>query len=227
MNDETKRLRALPARTPEQILATLASAAAEEGKRGGNLPAVTLSLGNGRDVSGFVVSLVEQRGVAAVVLQTGSTSRHDAGSDATYVNLGAVMAVTVHGAAAIAETLAGGTLQVSEPPPTRLATRRSVLEDAGRLSNALGTQIVYRVDVDNTADGEPMRSLAEASRRTSNVLVAVAGDSMGKQALSQVREVAVEVGGIPNARRNGGTLLVTADHRVDSAELLKVIEAAL
>lgn len=227
MNDETKRLRALPARTPEQILSTLASAAAEENKRGGNIPLVTLSLTNGRDISGFIVGLVEQRGFSAVVLQTGSTGRHDLGSDATYINVHAVTAVTVHGAGAIAEMLAGGELQVNDPPPTRLATRRSVLEDAARVSTALGVQIVYRVDVDAAGDGEPMRSLAEASRRTSNVLVAVAGDAMGKQALAQVREVAIEVGGIPNARRNGGTLLVTADHRVDPAELLKVIEAAI
>lgn len=227
MNDETKRLRALPARTPEQIVGTLASAAAEEGKRGGNLPPVTLSLANGREISGYVVGLVEQRGTAAVVLQTGSTGRHDLGSDATYINLHSVTAVTVHGAGAIAETLAGGSLQVNEPPPTRLATRRSVLEDAARLSTALGVQIVYRADVDTAGDGEPMRALADASRLTSNVLVAVAGDAMGKQALSQVREVAIEVGSIPNARRNGGTLLVTADHRVNAAELLKVIEAAL
>ncbi len=227
MRDEHKRLRALPARPTDEVLAALASVSADAGKSSEGLPVVTLHLASGRDLTGCVVALGDRRGTTVVVMQTGSSGRHDAGSDATYVALGSIAAVTVHDAASIAEALAGGALHTNEPPPTRLAARRSVLEDSGRLSNALGTQIVYRVDIDGTADGEPMRSLTEASRRTCSVLIAVAGDDMGRQALAQVREVAVEVGGIANARRNGGTLLVTADNRVDPAELLKVIEAAL
>ncbi len=227
MRDEHKRLRALPARSPEQILAVLASASAEQSKREGNLPVATLHLASGRELTGCVIGLVDQRGVAAVVMQTGSTNRHDPGSDATYVGVGSVAAVTVHDAAAIAELLAGGALRVAEPPPTRLAARRSTQDDLSRLSDALGKQIAYRADVDGTAEGEPMRALTEASRRTVDALLLVAKDAMGKQALAELREVAIAVGGTPKALHTAGVLQVTADEHVAPEKLLEVLEAAL
>ena len=227
MRPEHKRLRALPARTPEQIVAALASVSAEQITSEGNLPVATLHLASGRDLTGCVLGLVEHRGMASAVMQTGSTSRHDPGSDATYVGLASVAAVTVHDAAVFAELLAGGPLQLGEPPPTRLAARRSIAEDSSRLNEALGAQLAYHADIDGTAEGEPMRALAAASRLGANALIAVAADTLGRQALADVREVKIAVSGAPSAQREAHVLWVTADDHVTPAALLAVIEAAL
>ncbi len=142
MRDDFRKLRSLPPRPPVQVLESLRSASAAELKgTAENAPRVTLHLASGREVYGTVIGLVETRnGTDAVLLQTGGDRRYDLGSDATYVAITSVEAVTVHEATAWVDLLAGGKLVTVDSPPTKLGARRTIDQDRQRVSKVAGKE---------------------------------------------------------------------------------------
>ena len=212
--EDERRLRSLPARALDELLEDLAGLQVRE-LRGEpvRVPRVTLHLHSGRELGGVVLQLTQLRHGAAVVLRTGEQTRHDAGSDATYVPLSAIEALTVHDAASHAEVLSRGgpTPLHAEPPPTRLAARRAVQGHHQELTALLQHDLAWEAGIDGTPDGEPLRALVRLSADVAGALKASAGDELGRSAIiASLQRVVLVNGKPPSVALVDGALRVTS-----------------
>lgn len=189
MDDAQRRLWAIPARPVPDILAALAAIAVTRRQdEARSVPRVTLHLTGGAVLNGTVIDVRQNRHDLAVVLQSEPESRHEAG-DAIFVSAASIQALTVRDAATWAEVLAGGQLQTLEPVPTRLAARRALAEDAARAGKAVGKDLTWTTAVDTLSEGPEMRALAVTSKRLADLMVALAGEPLGKTALAALAGV--------------------------------------
>ncbi|GEN06024.1 hypothetical protein SAMN05443572_102858 [Myxococcus fulvus] len=225
MTEDERKLRALSARPLVEVLDDLAALQKRE-LRGEQvrLPRVTLHLRSGRELSGTILALAQLRQDVFVLVRGGAPSRNDAGSDATYVALGSIEALTVHDAAGFVGTLAPeGLSPLAEPAPTRLGARRLMEAQRKELVALLGGELSWEPAIDKTADGEPLRGLVLLANAVAGALKATANAELGREAVKAgIQRVIIEGGG----RRlglEGGILHVSAPLEEDDVPSVETL----
>jgi hypothetical protein len=178
------------------------------------LPTVILHLRSGRDLSGRVVSLgqVRDRG-QVLILQISGDGRFNNETGATYVPLDAVEAVTVLEADRFADLLSDGTLAAppsNEPAPSRLDIVRAGEEAAAALAKERGVSLKLELEGAAGLDGEALRGLSIAVREAFSALSEIAGDELGKEALSGVQSLRLANGPAGDVQLAGRRLTVSA-----------------
>jgi hypothetical protein len=182
-------------------------------RRGGDSPRVTLHLAEGRDLTGWPLALDEDGHDGPCLLfqrAGGGTGPQD---DLTYLPLGLVQALTVHGALGALEVLSGGALESigSQPGPSPLALRRRCEALGRELSERLGGR-GPRLEI--TSEGAPdsdgtRRSLDCLLTDTAAALNALV-DEFGPQALASLEVVGLRHADMPRVVREGARLWVEA-----------------
>jgi hypothetical protein len=236
VSDERKLIRALPARSVEDVIAELA-AAQVRAARGEPLspPVVTVHLGTGFQATGEIIDILfDQRRGTTLLLHLVGMSRHDRSSDVIYVKADAVAALTVHSAVGhVALLSAGQVAPPAGPPPTRLEVKRALEKLRSQLVQRLGAEVTLDAPVDEVPP-EQLGGLLELSTQVFGALQSVLRDDLGLEAVrGQVKMVQLRAGAAFQLTLAGETLQASAplaEHPrrwVETPELLSRLEALL
>ncbi|MBE2251224.1 MAG: hypothetical protein IAE78_16915 [Myxococcus sp.] len=236
MNDERKLIRALPARSVEDIIAELA-AAQVRAARGEPLspPVVSVHLANGFQATGEIIDILfDQRRGTTLLLHLVGTSRHDRSSDVIYVRADAVAALTVHAAGGHLALLSAGQVSApSGPPPTRLEARRLLERLKQQLHEKLGSGVALQAAIDEVP-AEHLAGLLELGNVVVSALQSVLRDELGQEAVKrQVKQVSLSSGPGFALSLVAGSLNATAplsEHPrrwLEQAEVVARLEALL
>jgi hypothetical protein len=236
MTDERKLIRALPARSLEDLIAELA-AAQVRAARGEPLspPVVSVHLANGFQATGEIIDILfDQRRGTTLLLHLVGTSRHDRSSDVIYVRADAVAALTVHSAGGHVALLSAGQVTApAGPPPTKLEARRLLDKLRQQLQEKLGGDIGLQAALDEVP-AEHLGGLVELGNVICSALQSVLRDELGQEAVrSQVKQVSLAAGPAFSLALVGGSLNATAplvEHPkrwLEQAEVVTRLEALL
>jgi hypothetical protein len=236
MTDERKLIRALPARSVEDLIAELA-AAQVRAARGEPLspPVVSVHLASGFHATGEIIDILfDQRRGTTLLLHVVGTSRHDRSSDVIYVRADAVAALTVHAAAGHVALLSAGQVSApAGPPPTRLEARRLLDKLRTQLQERVGAEFALTCPLDD-APAEQLRALVELGNIVFGALQTVVRDELGVEAVkAQVKQVSLADGPTFVMTLSAGTLTAQApfaEHPrrwVEQAEAVSRLEALL
>jgi hypothetical protein len=185
MTDERKLIRALPARSVEDIIAELA-AAQVRAARGEPLspPVVSVHLSSGFHATGEIIDILfDQRRGTTLLLHLAGASRHDRSSDVIYVRADSIAALTVHAAAGhVALLSAGQVTPPPGPPPTRLEARRMMDRLRQQLVERAGRDLELHSGIDEVAS-EQLGGLVALATLLQQTLHAVMRDELGLEAV--------------------------------------------
>ncbi len=231
MTDRERVLRDLEPRSAEAVLEELADLharrAAGEALR---VPRVTVHLRTGRDFTGSVLKVGEDRpgrGRHALLHLPGPDPR-SVELDALHLPLDAVLAVTVHDAPSLAESPAE-----LPPPPTRFALKQRIADLSAWLGDRIGGIVACEISWDAVPEsGEPLRALGDLIDHLRAIVDGIAGEPIGREALrSKLRKIWLGVGSHPSVALTDGTLLVTTTSapakRMGRDAIRDVLEKAL
>jgi hypothetical protein len=220
VNDGERVLRELTARHPERLLEELAELArrirAGEALR---RPRVTLHLRSARDLSGFVLDVGHEGGMASVLLHTPPEW------NVAHVPMGSLEAVTVHDVLGLSRPPAD-----APPAPSRLELRRRLAGAEAQLAVQVGAPIVFTLpEALEEVDLEPLGALVPI---VTQVLEDIARDEMGRSSfVARVKRVQLTVGTEPHVTLVGDalTVMTVSPHskRLAAPGLQRAIEAAL
>lgn len=236
MTDERKLIRALPARSVEDIIAELA-AAQVRAARGEPLspPVVSVHLASGFHATGEIIDILfDQRRGTTLLLHLVGTSPHDRSSDVIYVRADAVAALTVHAAGGHVTLLSAGQVSApAGPPPTKLEARRLLERLRSQLQERLGVDVGLHSTIDEVA-AEHLGGLVELGNVVFGALQSVLRDDLGLEAVkSQIKTVSIANGAVFTLTLSGGTLSAVAplaEHPrrwVEQTEAVSRLEALL
>ena len=183
----------LPAKPVAEMLDLLARCyALSDDPANPRLPLVILHLRSGRDLSGRIIKLEEDpRRARTLLVQTSGLGRAE--DSALYVERDSIEAVTVVEADMYADLLSDGILP---PPPSNVTppSRLDVVRDANALAETLAGQRGLRLIPElegGGVSGEAALSLSIQVKEAFAVLSDLAGDAMGKEALSVVKTLKI------------------------------------
>lgn len=236
MTDERKLIRALPARSVEDIIAELA-AAQVRAARGEPLspPVVSVHLASGFHATGEIIDILfDQRRGTTLLLHLVGTSPHDRSSDVIYVRADAVAALTVHAAGGHVALLSAGQVSApAGPPPTKLEARRLLERLRSQLQERLGVDVGLQSTIDEVP-AEHLGGLVELGNVVFGALQSVLRDDLGLEAVkSQIKTVFIANGASFTLSLSGGTLSAVAplaEHPrrwVEQTEAVSRLEALL
>jgi hypothetical protein len=201
----------LVARSPRQLLEDLARIARVLASNGRARPEVELYLVSGQLVKGRIalVGDGDDRAGAIVVLIVGGTPRAPA---VAYVRVDQIAAVTIGDAGLLLRAPMSDT-----PAPSRLELQRQVAARGEPLAAKLGRALPVQLASD--LDDEGRRAVASMLPVLFDVLGGIAGDELGRLALSAI--AAVELGAAPIAEfwREAPDRLVLRASRVPTEAL--------
>ncbi len=197
MSDERKLLRALPARSVDDLLAELAAAQVRVA-RGEPLtpPIVTLHLAHGVQATGQLIDMLsDPRRGTTLLMHLSGPGRHERAADVIYVKADQVMALTVHGAVGHLALLSAG--QVTEPPgppPSRLEVRRALERHRAQLNRHLGLELGWSCDVEHLAAAQ-LAGVVELSEAIAAALASATRDELGLAAVkARLKAVSLQPG---------------------------------
>lgn len=236
MTDERKLIRALPARSVEDIIAELA-AAQVRAARGEPLspPVVSVHLASGFHATGEIIDILfDQRRGTTLLLHLVGTSPHDRSSDVIYVRADAVAALTVHAAGGHVALLSAGQVSApAGPPPTKLEARRLLERLRSQLQERLGVDVALQSTIDEVP-AEHLGGLVELGNVVFGALQSVLRDDLGLEAVkTQIKAVSIANGATFTLSLSAGTLSAVAplaEHPrrwVEQTEAVSRLEALL
>lgn len=236
MTDERKLIRALPARSVEDIIAELA-AAQVRAARGEPLspPVVSVHLASGFHATGEIIDILfDQRRGTTLLLHLVGTSPHDRSSDVIYVRADAVAALTVHAAGGHVALLSAGQVSApAGPPPTKLEARRLLERLRSQLQERLGVDVGLQSTIDEVP-AEHLGGLVELGNVVFGALQSVLRDDLGVEAVkTQIKAVSIANGAAFTLSLSAGTLSAVAplaEHPrrwVEQTEAVSRLEALL
>ncbi|MBL8940792.1 MAG: hypothetical protein JNM69_39975 [Archangium sp.] len=236
MTDERKLIRALPARSVEDIIAELA-AAQVRAARGEPLspPVVSVHLASGFHATGEIIDILfDQRRGTTLLLHLVGTSPHDRSSDVIYVRADAVAALTVHAAGGHVALLSAGQVSApAGPPPTKLEARRLLERLRSQLQERLGVDVGLQSTIDEVP-AEHLGGLVELGNVVFGALQSVLRDDLGLEAVkTQIKAVSIANGATFTLSLSAGTLSAVAplaEHPrrwVEQTEAVSRLEALL
>lgn len=192
----------LEPRSPRRVLEQLAPMARALAAGGRLRPELELVLASGTVLRGRMVTIGEERDGAIVVIATGGSLREPT---VAYVQVNQIIAVVVSDASVLVH---GPSFE--QPVPSKLELARQLTALANALETDLGRPLALAVA--GELDDAGRRAVAIALPLVIDVLRAVAGDPLGKEALAGLN--AIELSAAPPGRhgveRRERTLVVRA-----------------
>lgn len=213
------RLAELNPRAPRRLLDELAGKAARAAAQGKDRPQVTVMLATGRELAGRVVAIGDEGGVVVLALHVGGPA---SAPTVTHVRVDQVIAVTVD--------VAPDKPAFDGPPPGRLELARALGDHAAALTSVLGGAPVALSTADPLGDDE-RHAVAAALPTLAKVLLALAADDLGKDALRGLAAIKVGAAGKGSVTQTAGTLSIdvprSSDDAWDERAMRREIEKAL
>lgn len=187
------------------------------------LPCLRLHLRSGGTLSGWLLDLAQERNEWVLLLQAGDCTDSTPPTDAAYLNVRDIEAITVCDAGRFAHVLSFGAVEFPPgvDPPTLMTLRRRA-EDIGRTVG-----MVLSLDVEPDRDTERFR-LGAWLESLGVVLRGFAATEVGRAALDG-RLLRLRAGSPAAVTLEGDTLLLTIDltTRPDNAVLRDLLSAQL
>lgn len=205
------------ARSPRAVLAELAARATRAAARGQLRPEVALYLASGPVIAGRLVSVGNDRDQPVALL-------HVTGAEGAP----RVAAVRVDQIVAVVYDLAREVIDAG-PAPGRLEVQRAWLAQAAPIASALGLSL--ELTLADLLDEAGRRAAFAAAPVLGGLLVQLAGDALGREALLMLTTVRLGASKEPRVRKDGTLLMVDVpsdpDHPWDEAHLRREVEKAL
>lgn len=190
----------LSGRSPRRVLEDLVVLGNAFAKVDRARPEVEVYLASGALMRGRPLGIADVGGGAILTLHVGGNAQHPSVS---FVRIDQIAAVTVTDASVLVKS------PVSDAPvPSRLELQRQANAKAEALATALGRAVPITIPAD--LDDDSRRAAAAVLPMVTDVLVAIAGDDMGREALAAITEVVVSGGSSRDVHRDGTTLAVRA-----------------
>ena len=208
---------------PRRLLEDLARIGAALAKNDRARPEVELFLASGQAIKGRVVSIAEDRQGAIAVLQVGGSARAPA---VTFVRCDQIAALSVVDASLLVRAPT-----VDAPVPSKLELNRQVAARADALVSAVGRKLALELGGASELDDDGRRAIVATLPLVIEVIVAIAGDEIGKDALGVVD--AIELGSASSGEvyKDGKRLVIRAPKLVTEqythATLRRAIEKLL
>ena len=188
------------ARSPRRVLDDLVPIARALAAHGRGRPEIELMLASGAVVRGRFVGLSDDRdGVTAVVHVGGSPSD----PSVAFVRTDQVVCLVIPDAT----LLVHGPVP-DQPIPGKLDLARQASAKAEQLAMKLGHAVSIATSADLDDDGR--RAVATLLPLLVEVLVAICGDDMGKQALARITSIEIGAASTGDVGRHGAMLAVRA-----------------
>jgi hypothetical protein len=200
----TDALGKLAPRSPRRLLDELAAKGQKAAAGGKDRPLVTIHLSTGHDVSGRVVALGDDGGLAVVALHVGGTI---ALPQVAHVRLDHVVAVT-HDLANERSAIA------DQPVPGRLELMRALHERGGAINAKIGKTL--ELALHDPLSDDDRRSIGIQLSTLIVVLSKLADDDMGRDALKALDMSRVGCTPSGNASKNAGVLLIEVPRAEDA-----------
>jgi hypothetical protein len=205
------------ARSPRRVLDDLAPIAGAIAGHGRARPEIELMLATGASVRGRFVSLGDDRDGVTVVVQVGGSP---AEPSVAFVRVDQVVCVIVPDAG----LLVRGPVPDS-PIPSKLELARQAAAKSDQLAGKLGHPVSLAVVPEIDDDGR--RAAATLLPLLADVLAAIAGDDMGKQALAPITAIELSAGSTGDIGRHGATLVVRAPRLLTEAYTRESLRAEI
>jgi hypothetical protein len=166
--------------SPRKVLDDLARVGTALAKNDRARPEVELFLASGQTIKGRVVAVSDDRGMVLAVLHVGGSAKQPA---VTFVRVDQIAAIGITDASLLVHAPVADT-----PPPSRLELQRQL---ASRLD---GLHLPIKVELGANLEDEDRRAIGALVPVLFEVLGAIAGDDLGKQALAQVHVIELAAG---------------------------------
>jgi hypothetical protein len=186
-------------RSPRRVLEDLVSIARALAAHDRPRPEVELYLATGATIRGRFVGNGDDRDGAIVLIQTGGTSIEPA---IAFVRADQLVAVVV----ADASLLVRGPAP-DQPAPSKLELARQAAAKTDTIAGKLGRTLPIAIVAD---DDDGRRAVAVLLPLLVEVIVAIAGDDMGKEALAPLAGIELAAGSTGDVGRHDKMLVVRA-----------------
>jgi hypothetical protein len=184
-DDLVEKLAGATARHLLEDLARIGSALAKADRV---RPEVELFLASGQNVRGRIVSVADDRAGPIALLQVGGSAKQPS---VTFARIDQITALTVVDASLLVQAPA-----LDAPVPGKLELQRQVAARTEALATTLGRPFVIEL-VSSDLDDDGRRAVHVALPILAEVLTAIAGDELGREALASID--GVELGAAPSA----------------------------
>ena len=179
MDDVLAQLGHLGPRSPRRLLEDLAQLSRTLAAAGRPRPELDLYLMSGPVIHGRLVEIAEDRGAVIATMLVAGANRT---LSVSFVRVDQIAAVTVVDVALLARPL------VAEvPAPGRLELQRMLAARVEAITVAVGRPLPIELPADLDDDGR--RAIAMVLPILAEVLIAIGGDAMGKDALSALEAI--------------------------------------
>jgi hypothetical protein len=212
--EQQRTLAALTPLKPLEVLDQLAQLRQRAAKgQPAKVPAITVYLRSGRELSGRVLALsAPEAGERTLLLEAAEGTGAAATVAGVYVPLSSIEAVRVHEVASVARE-AG--LMRPIPAVTRLEVEREASDTSRAVGEVIGRKVTFDVQWKTLPDStESRRTVLEALRAAALALQTLAQDDAGKTALAQrLRHVSIVEASKAEVALSGDTLTLRIDSR--------------
>lgn len=167
--------------SPRKLLEDLARIGAALAKNDRARPEVECYLASGPAVRGRIVSVAEDRQGAMALLAIGGNVR---APSVTFIRIDQIAAVTVVDASLLVKAPV-----VDSPIPSKLELQRQLAARGDALATAAGRRIAITLGGASELDDDGRRAIGVTLPLVVDVLVAIAADDMGREALRKIETV--------------------------------------
>ncbi|HEU0029392.1 MAG TPA: hypothetical protein VFQ53_02080 [Kofleriaceae bacterium] len=188
--------------SPRQLLDELARLGRALAKADRPRPEVELFLTSGQAVKGRIVAVADDRQGAVALIQVGGSARAPA---VTFVRLDHVAALTVGDASLLVKAPTA-----DAPVPSKLELARQAAARGDALAGAVGRPLAIQLGGASELDDDGRRAIGVAMPLVVDVLTAIAGDEMGREALRAIDTIELGAAGSGEVRVDGKRLIVRA-----------------
>jgi hypothetical protein len=169
----------LAPRAPRRLLEELAQLSRTLAAAGRPRPEIELYLVSGPAIHGRLVEIAEDRGTVIATMLVATAPRT---LSVSFVRVDQIAAVTVVDAALLARPLVADV-----PAPGRLELQRLLAARVEAITAAIGRSLPIELPADLDDDGR--RAIAMVLPILADVLIAIGGDAMGRDALSALEAI--------------------------------------
>ena len=208
---------------PRKLLEDLARIGAALAKNDRPRPEVELFLTSGQLIKGRIVSVADDRQGAIALVQVGGSTRAPA---VTFVRCDQIAALGVVDASLLVRAPT-----VDAPVPSKLELNRQIAAKADDLASAVGRKLALWLGGASELDDDGRRAIVAALPLVIEVITAIAGDEMGKEALKSLETIELGSATSGEVYKDGKKLVIRAPKLVTEqythATLRRAIEKLL
>jgi hypothetical protein len=188
--------------SPRHLLDELARVGYALAKNDRPRPEIELYLSSGQAVRGRIVSVADDRGGAVAIVQVGGNARMPS---VTFVRIDQIAALTVVDASLLVKAPVA-----DAPVPSKLELQRQAAARSDALANALGRPVPLQLGGASELDDDGRRAIGLAMPLVVEVITAIAGDEMGKEALRGVDAIELGAASAGDVHKDGKRLVIRA-----------------